>query len=83
MKVLKDGDGIKLPAAPYDKVEDMTSDIVRRDWMNWAIHVANAQSKGWKLFYYPKYKLAMVLPTRNAQRKPYSIFHPKEPYHEV
>lgn len=80
MKTMKDGDGIKLPNAPYEHADGLTSDIVREDWLNWAIHVQHARSKGWKLYYYPKYRLAMILPTRNSQKKPYSISHPKEDY---
>lgn len=82
MKQLRDSAGRKLPAAPYKQAEDMSSDIVKVDWMNWAIHVRNALSRGWRVFYYKNHRLAMVLPRASGPNKPYSIFHPEKPYED-
>lgn len=80
MKVFKDSNNRPLPDAPYEKAADLQSDVVRINWLNWAIHVQYACSKRWKLFYYPKHRLAILLPHQTTDRKPYSIFHPEKPY---
>ena len=79
---VKDSKGRRLPHAPYDQATDLQSEIVRVDWLNFAIHVMNASERGWEFQYYPKHRLCMILPSQKTNKQPYSCFHPETPYHE-